>query len=124
MAQGDILIADDDTTFTNFFCYDCEKHDVGLAVRIAGSGQEAIDAIEAEAPRVLVLDLRMPGKDGFAVLDHLAEKGLKVPVVVLTNYDVDEYRARCEKYGVQKYYVKSRTRVRQILQEISYLFAS
>jgi CheY-like chemotaxis protein len=58
----------------------------GYKVREAANGVEALQAIAEERPSLVVLDLMMPGLDGFAVLDRLsADPGLRtLPVVVLT----------------------------------------
>lgn len=53
----------------------------------AMNGDEALRAVRAVAPDVLVLDLRMPGKDGIAVLDEMRQEGLATRVVLLTAMD-------------------------------------
>ena len=50
----------------------------------AGDGEEALSAVRRCRPDVLVLDLRMPGKDGLAVLRELRREGMPTRVVVLT----------------------------------------
>jgi CheY-like chemotaxis protein len=58
----------------------------GFELREAADGKEALEAVEAERPDVVVLDLIMPGLDGFAVLERLqADPASRpIPVVVLT----------------------------------------
>lgn len=69
--------------------------DVTVAAE-AGDGDEALAAIEREAPDVVLLDLRMPGRDGIATLQALRERGVDVPTLVLTTFDDDELvSARC-----------------------------
>ena len=56
----------------------------------AASGDEAVGQVKALAPDVLLLDLEMPGVDGFDVLRGLRERGIETPVIVYTgtgNYD-------------------------------------
>jgi DNA-binding NarL/FixJ family response regulator len=48
------------------------------------SGADAVTAVEAHAPDLLVLDLRMPDMDGLAVIRELRRRGLAVRVVILT----------------------------------------
>jgi DNA-binding NarL/FixJ family response regulator len=50
----------------------------------AGDGVEALAAITAHAPDVVVLDIDMPRKDGFAVVRAMREQGMNIPVVFLT----------------------------------------
>jgi len=58
------------------------------------SGAEFLHSVKTRLPDCLVLDLYMPGVDGFAVQARLMEAGLRVPTVVITNYDTPETRAR------------------------------
>ncbi len=64
--------------------------DAGLEVRAVANGQEALKAVDEEAPDAVVLDLKMPVMDGFTFLDKLREtpyhQGL--PVVVLTGREL------------------------------------
>jgi DNA-binding NarL/FixJ family response regulator len=62
-------------------------------VRLAGdfevvercvTGEEALRALQRHLPDVLVLDIRMPGMDGIAVLRAMQDRGLSTPVVILT----------------------------------------
>jgi len=57
---------------------------VGYDVVEATGGEDAIDALTRTLPDCVLLDLRMPGVDGWAVLDHLRTSGTidQVPVVV------------------------------------------
>jgi len=59
-------------------------------VASATNGDEALTAVRAHRPDVLVLDLRMPVKDGLAVLRDIHAEHLQVRVVVLTALDNDE----------------------------------
>jgi PAS domain S-box-containing protein len=60
-------------------------------VRVVGSAEEALEAIDAAPPALVVLDLVLPGRDGFAVLERLrADPALeRVPVVVYTALDLE-----------------------------------
>src|SRR5262245_60333165 len=56
----------------------------GLDTRLAASGAVALEIVASESVDCMILDLEMPGKDGFAVLRALGERGTKVPVIVYT----------------------------------------
>lgn len=57
----------------------------GFQVIAALRGQEAIKVLESKtAIDLLILDIRMPGIKGIAIMKHMKEKGLNVPVIVLT----------------------------------------
>lgn len=73
--------------------------DYGYSVRTAANGEEALQAIAAQLPAVVFLDIHMPVLDGEGVVRAMRERGLDVPVVVLTAGPSAEHWAR--KLGVQ-----------------------
>jgi DNA-binding NarL/FixJ family response regulator len=78
-------------------------------VQVAGeasSGAETLEAVSRLDPDVLVLDLRMPGGDGFHVLERIG--GRKTPaILVLTNSADPRTRARCRELGARDVFDKS-----------------
>jgi CheY-like chemotaxis protein len=56
----------------------------GHEVETALDGAEAIRKIERNVPDLIILDLLMPGVDGWSVLDHLSQRHQALPIVVLT----------------------------------------
>lgn len=67
------------------------------------NGTEAIDRIKDQNPRLLFLDIRIPGRNGLDVLACIREKGLSTHVVVVTALAQEHYQEIAEKYGVYKY---------------------
>ena len=61
-----------------------DREDDFKVIAACASAECATEAFEREAPDVLVLDLRMPGTDGFALLRRLADAGRHCPTVLLT----------------------------------------
>ena len=53
-------------------------------------GDEALALLAAHDADVLLLDLRMPGRDGIATLEEMRRQGIQVPVLVLTTFDDEE----------------------------------
>ena len=69
-------------------------------------GPTALAAIGRDHPDVVVLDLAMPGKDGFAVLRELRERGDDVPVIVLTAKGLEQDKVRGLELGADDYVTK------------------
>lgn len=67
------------------------------------NGTEAIDRINDQNPRLLFLDIRIPGRNGLDVLAYIREKGISTQVVVVTALAQERYQEIAEKYGVYKY---------------------
>jgi DNA-binding NarL/FixJ family response regulator len=74
-------------------------------VDTAGDGAEAVEAAVRHRPDVVLLDLRMPGVDGFAALPELVAGGAKV--VVLTTFDADDAVLRALGGGASGFLLKS-----------------
>lgn len=75
----------------------------------AGDGDEALELVAADPPDVLLLDLRMPGRDGISTLEALRARGDDVPVLVLTTFDDDELVLRALRAGARGYLLKDVT---------------
>ena len=84
-----VLIVDDVRPMAEQYAYDLKRIG-GFETLVAFDGDEALATLTRDAIDCVVLDLEMPGKDGFAVLRAMRERGLDTPVVVYTgtgNYD-------------------------------------
>ncbi len=99
-----ILIGEDEEFIASLYKLELEKH--GVEVTMAGNGQEVLDAMEKETFDVLLLDLIMPGVDGFEVLKSLQTKKSQVPVLVLSNLSQAIDQNKCKELGAKDYIVK------------------
>ena len=84
-----VLVVDDVPAMAEQYAYDLKRLG-GYETLVAVGGEQALDLIAREAPGCVVLDLEMPGTDGFEVLRALERRGAEVPVIVYTgtgNYD-------------------------------------
>jgi len=78
-----VLIVDDVPAMAEQYAYDLRRLS-GHETIVASSGDAALATLAQEAVDCVILDLEMPGKDGFEVLRLMRERGLQVPVVVYT----------------------------------------
>src|SRR5262245_22886154 len=72
----------------------------------AADGEEAIAVISRERPDVVLLDIRMPRKDGLAVLRELHAVSALPPSIVLTTFDDDEILLEAVRAGAKGYLLK------------------
>lgn len=70
------------------------------------NGVEAINLLSKNTYDVILLDLIMPLKDGFDVLDYLKDNDIKIPVIVTTSYNEEETIRKVSEYGVRYYALK------------------
>ena len=72
----------------------------------AGDGDEALATIAREQPDVVLLDVRMPKKNGLEVLRELKTRDLRPPVILLTTFDDDEALLAAVRAGAKGYLLK------------------
>jgi CheY-like chemotaxis protein len=101
-----ILIADDKESSREFVRSVLEH--AGFIVEDAADGREAVAKIVASPPDLVILDLHMPGLDGFGVVQSLREDGrfLSLPIVALTASAMQGDRERALAAGFVDYMTK------------------
>lgn len=87
MALPDILIVDDDRLLRAML--KDALADVPCTVREADSGETALAAVTERAPRVLLLDLVMPGPSGLELLQRFTARKLPMRIIVISSLDTE-----------------------------------
>jgi FixJ family two-component response regulator len=92
---------------------DCVRKALGRLLRSAGlgvayfrSGLDFVHDFDLLRPDCVILDLHMPGMDGFEVLSWLAHRAAGIPVIVITGHDSPETRQRALAGGPMAYLLK------------------
>ncbi len=116
--QKTLLIADDDSMFVDILMFESEKRQLPWQIVSVSDGLRTISTLTERKPDILVLDLRMPRVDGFAVLEHMRQSQSDVPVIVVTHYNNPEYREKSKQYGVREYIVKSDWRIDRLVDRL------
>ena len=80
-AKSKILIVDDDENITELIALYLEKE--GYATRSVGNGIDAIDVFKSYLPNLVILDLMLPGRDGFDVCKDIRQIS-NIPIIMLT----------------------------------------
>jgi DNA-binding NtrC family response regulator len=70
------------------------------------SGREALEIMDRDHPEVMVLDLKMPGVDGYEVLRKTKEKSPETEIIILTGHGNEDDRQRCMELGAFAYLEK------------------
>ncbi|MFC7623431.1 response regulator transcription factor [Microlunatus sp. GCM10028923] len=120
-----ILIAEDESRIASFV----EKglRAAGHTTTVAATGPEALELALSDQFELLVLDIGLPGLDGFAVLERLRGQGFTLPVIILTARDsvtdtvagldsgADDYMAK--PFRIEELLARVRIRLRQTSSE-------
>jgi DNA-binding response OmpR family regulator len=111
-----ILIAEDEKPLAKALEIKFSKE--GFKTFWAASGEEAINILDKENIDFLILDLIMPKKDGYAVLEYLNKKDKKIKIAVLSNLAQGEDFDRARRLGASDYFVKSDTPIIKVVEHV------
>jgi len=123
MSDGDlILVVDDEPPIRSILKYMLEKE--GFTVQLASNGDDAIKWLKTNEPDLVLLDVMMPGRDGFSVLEWIRGqiRTNTLPVIMLTARGDVSQRVRGLESGANDYLTKPfvqeelKLRVRNMLQ--------
>ena len=101
-----VLIADDHPVVREGLAAIFKTQKDIKVVAEATNGEEALELCNQHSPDVLLLDLRMPKKDGLQVITELAARPSKPRTIVMTTYESEEDIRRALKAGAKGYLVK------------------
>lgn len=112
-----ILIVEDEEAMGRVLCQKFERQ--GFAAVRAVNGVDALEKMKEECFDLVILDLLMPGKDGFAVLQERDQgKCGGVPVFVLTNLGDEDVLKRAEKMGASQCFTKANTSLNDLVTKV------
>jgi DNA-binding NarL/FixJ family response regulator len=112
-----VILADDHPVVRDGLAAIVNQQSDMQVVAEAGDGEEALKLFDEHLPDVMVLDLRMPKRDGVAVVQAVLEKHPKARMLIMTTFDGDEDIFRSLSQGAKGYLLKDAPRA-EILSAI------
>ena len=119
-----VVLVEDDTFLANIYKTKFEME--GFRVSVAADGEEGVAMIHKENPDIILLDILLPKKDGFVVLEEIkaSDATKNIPVVMLTNLGQKDDVEKGLKLGAVDYLIKAHfkpsetvEKVRKVLKE-------
>lgn len=88
----------------------------GFRVMLEGDGSRVVESLRKDRPDIVLLDLVVPGKDGFQILQEIREdeRLRSLPVIVMSNLSQDQDIARAAALGASEYVVKANVSLDQM----------
>ena len=114
-----ILVVEDDKFLASAYRIKLSKS--GFEVQVAGDGNEAIAQLQTFTPDLILLDLIMPGKDGFNTLMQLKTdaRWKNIPIIIASNLGQQEDIQKGMRMGATDFIVKSDTSLEQVMDKIN-----
>jgi DNA-binding response OmpR family regulator len=113
-----ILIIEDEGRLRELLASLLKKE--GFVVLTAEDGEVGLKIIKEEKPDIVILDLILPKKDGFEVLDQAkaSDETKDIPIVVLTNLEEKHNIERALSYGVRAYLIKANFKLEEVVEKV------
>ncbi len=104
MKKEKIFIADDDRNIQ--FAFKRLFDEKEYTVVSLDNGLEVLERVNTEHPDLIFMDITMPKRNGLEVLEVLKEKGLEIPVVIITGFSTMQNAIKAIKLGAYEYITK------------------
>jgi DNA-binding response OmpR family regulator len=116
-SQKKVLIAEDDLFISKTYAFRLGQE--GFAIIMAKNGEEAVEKAIAENPDLILLDIIMPKKNGFEVLETLkTNKILKaIPIIILSNLGQETDIKKGMDLGAVDYIVKAHITIEEVVEK-------
>ena len=109
-----VLIADDQTLVRDGFRMILDAQEDMVVVGEAGDGREAVAKARELRPDVVLMDVRMPGRDGLEATRDLLRELPETHVLILTTFDLNEYVYEAMKAGASGFLLKDAPRAQLV----------
>jgi DNA-binding response OmpR family regulator len=113
-----ILIAEDDKFLHKILQTKLRKE--GFEIISAFDGEQAVNKLKETLPDLILLDIVMPKKNGFEVLEEMKimPTVAKTPVIILSNLGQDSDIAKAKEFGIKDYMVKANFSINEVIAKI------
>jgi len=101
-----VLLVEDNRNYREIFKDNLRQHFPVVSVSEAQNADEALLQIRATPPDLIFMDIRLPGMNGLQLTQRIKKEFPKIPIAILTGYDLPEYRQAAVQYGADGFFVK------------------
>ncbi|MBI3627123.1 response regulator [Candidatus Uhrbacteria bacterium] len=118
MGKKIILVIEDDRFLSRIYFTKLTKE--GFEVVLATEGEEAMRRLQEKMPDLILLDLVLPIKSGFEILEEIKQSSrfAKIPVVIFSNLGQQEDMDRGKRLGAADYFVKANMNIQDVVDKI------
>lgn len=106
LSMSRILIVEDNTTFRQSVKEVLLAESPSMVVEEAAEGKEALRKVDAFRPDIIFMDIKLPGENGLELTKRIKAGDPRITVIILTSYDLPEYRQAADQYGADYFLSK------------------
>jgi DNA-binding response OmpR family regulator len=119
-----VLVVEDDLFLSQLLSNRLGRE--GLTVVRAGDGEEALNILKDTKPDLILLDLILPKKSGFEVMEEIQKNPIlkTAPVVIISNLGQDDDIARGKQLGATEYYIKAKISIEDLVTKVQEILSA
>jgi DNA-binding NarL/FixJ family response regulator len=110
-----ILIVEDNTFFRRLLKETLLSQYPKMDISEAPNAEEALEEVNALSPDLIFVDIRLPGQSGLEFTRKIKRTHPDIPIIILTSYDLPEYREAAKEYQADHFLSKGTTTMESIL---------
>jgi DNA-binding NarL/FixJ family response regulator len=118
-----VLLVDDDAAFREALFQILRSKFASLDITEAAEGDEVLEIIESHRPDLIFMDIRLPGENGLVLTKRIKDLSPAIEIIILTNYDLPEYREAASEYGADYFFSKEATPIQEIIEVVASLLS-
>jgi len=102
-----VLIVEDNHIFRESFKESLHDRFPSMVIEEAANGEEALQKINETLPDLIFMDIRLPGVNGLRLTQKIKKDFPDITIAVMISYDLAEYRQAADRYGANRFLVKT-----------------
>jgi DNA-binding NarL/FixJ family response regulator len=95
-----------------------------MIIAEAGDGEEALKIIDTHLPNLIFMDINLPGENGLELTRKIKTAHPERPIIILTSYDLPEYRQVAYQHGANSFLVKGSFTLEELITEVESLISA
>jgi DNA-binding NarL/FixJ family response regulator len=118
------LIVEDNATFRQTLLESLSARFPAMIIAEASAGQEVLPKIETLFPDLIFMDIKIPGENGLALTQKIKSRYPETIVIILTSFDLPEYRQAAYERGADYFLVKGSSTNEEILELVESILSN
>ena len=110
------LIVEDNVNFRQSLKAVLDTEFPSMDIEEAVNGTEALEKVNTFGPNLIFMDIKLPGINGLELTKKIKGSNASIIIIILTSYDLPEYRAAAEEYGADHFIPKGSSSREELLK--------
>ena len=112
-----ILVIEDEETLIDLLVTKLKA--AGYQVETATDGESGLKKIKSKRPDIILLDIVMPKKNGYEVMEEMRAENISIPVIIISNSGQPVEIEKTKKLGAVDYLIKTEFSPQEVLEKVS-----